>query len=307
MFRPWPCASVVVALVVAVVPAPAQEGGLDILEGPTIFADGTLITISEVYRRRSVTYSGSSEVADPADREREDHRLTFGLQYGLTPELTVTALLPFHFREQESTASGVRDTVRSEGLGDCSLILKYRLFKRDWDLNTFAVSLIGGVETPTGSTSETDSGGLLAPGLQPGSGSWDGVFAAATTLQLDRWKFNAIVLQQLQGEGSRDHTFGDTTVVEVSAGNRFWIDKYPGPSMNGGLGIQFRHDEPNEINGADVANSGGDFVTLKPSLVYHPKPWWDLVLTGEVPIYRDVEGTQLVSDFGVFFAIGYRF
>lgn len=304
MHRVAPTVLVATLLVASVT---AQTGGLDILEGPTIFADGTLITLSEVFRRRTRTFAGSDSVADPSKRERIDHQFTLGLQYGVLPELTVTALLPYVTRDLEATTSGVRSTTETDGVGDASLIFKSRLYKKDWELNTFAVSLIAGVEAPTGATNETEAGIRVSPGLQPGSGSWDGVFAAAVTLQLDRWKFNSIVLRQVQGHGAHNHTFGDATVVEVSAGNRFWIDKYPGPSMNAALAVQFRHDAASDLGGAPVANTGGDFVTLKPSLVFHPQPWWDLVLTAEVPIYRDVNGTQLTSDFAIFFALGYRF
>lgn len=285
----------------------AQEGGLDILEGPTIFADGTLITLSESYRQRSTLFRNDHSVSDPLDRLRQDHRITLGLQHGPLPELTLTALLPYTFRDLEFDSPAGRQTLHSDGFSDASFIAKYRVYKDDWDLNSFALSLLAGVEFPTGSDGVHDDGILLAPTLQPGSGSWDGIFAAAATLQLDRWKFNAIGLHQLQGENSIDHRFGDVSVFEVSAGNRFWIDKYPGPSMNGGLGVQFRHEEPNTLSGSRIAGTGGDFLILKPNLVFHPEPWWDLVLSGEVPVYRDVRGTQLGVDFGIFFAVGYRF
>ena len=97
-----------------------------------------------------------------------------GLAYGLTDDLMITAELPFvrrdRIREGDSASGSVDLRGTSEGIGDLSLLLKYRLAHgAHWG---FAV--IAGLKAPTGSTHGRDSAGdRFETEHQPGTGSWD--------------------------------------------------------------------------------------------------------------------------------------
>ena len=55
---------------------PAQQGGLDILDGETLWAAGGQAFISQIYRTGSSFYRGSTEVADPLNTEIRTSRTT---------------------------------------------------------------------------------------------------------------------------------------------------------------------------------------------------------------------------------------
>lgn len=284
----------------------AQDGGLDIMEGETIYDGGILLVLSDIYRHYSETYSGSHRVSDPASRVRQDHRITLSGNYGLLPELQLSLLVPYILRELRlDTASG-RTTLSSDGIGDIAAFAKARPWKQDWYLGSFNWSVIGGLELPTGSTSERDGGARLAPELQPGSGSVNGILATAGTLEVDRWKFTALFLYQIDGEGARAHKFGDVFVAEVVVRNRLVVEPFPGPLFAVEMTFQWRQEWFSETDSIRIPNTGEERFTLKPTLLFYPRAWWGIETWAEIPVYRRVEGTQLGLDYGVFLALIYR-
>jgi hypothetical protein len=287
--------------------AAAQDGGLDILDGETLWGDGGQVTLSEVYRRKSTLYDGNNRIHDPLDQTLTESRTTLGFNYGARPELTLSLLVPYVSNEFRFDGSSGRETVSAAGLGDVTLLAKYRLFKEDWHLGSFNWTAFAGTELPTGSTQERDDGARLSPELQPGSGSWDPIVATAATYEQDRFKLNGVVLFEHNGQGAQDYKFGDLAVAELTPGYRFVVAKFPGPLLRADLGIQWRHEFAAEQDGDRLANSGGDTLLLKPGLVFWPRPWWGLVLSLELPVYRNLRGQQLGQDFGAFFSISYRF
>ena len=290
------------AAAAAAPPAAAQEGGLEVLEGETLYQEGWLFTLSNSFKRSAHLFDGEKRESNPNDLERIDNRTTLGASYGLRSDLTLTALLPYVYRRVESDAGDLD----SRGLGDLTLVAKWRLHRSTGERisNNFAV--LGGLEAPTGATSEKERGVRLSPPLQPGSGSWDPFAGIAGTLERDRWKLNAVAFYQWNTRGAQDYDFGDEIVAELSASNRFWIERYPGPAMSAGVGIRWVHTFRSYQDGDPVTNSGSDTVSLRFGTVFHPQPVWDLVATLEVPVYHRVNGTQLVENFSLFIGVGYR-
>ena len=285
----------------------AQEGGLDILDGETLWADGGQVTLSETYRRKSHLYEGSHRVNDPLNQVLSESRTTLGLNHGIRPDLTLSLLVPFVHEELRFDGASGRETRESGGLGDVTLLAKYRLFKEDWHLGSFNWTAFAGTELPTGETHATDEGMRLPPSLQPGSGSWDPIAATAATYEIDRFKLNGVLLYEHSGEGAQSYKFGDVFVAEIKPGYRLVVEKFPGPLLRADFGIQWRLEFPAEQHGDRLADSGGDTLLLTPGLVFWPRPWWGVVLTAELPIYRDLEGQQLAPDFGISFSFSYRF
>lgn len=280
----------------------AQEGGLEVLEGETLYQEGWLFTISNSFQRKTRLYDGNDRIGDPLDRERFDDRATAGVNYGILRNLTLGALIPYVFRSLDSDAGDLE----GDGPGDVTLFGKFRLFRYTSERASDNLAVLGGLELPTGSTDESDRGMRLPMTLQPGSGSWDPFLGGALTLERDRWKLNAVALYQRNGQGARGFKFGDEFVFDASVGNRFWIEPYPGPSASATLGLRWKHGWKDRQNGDAVRSSGGDEASARLSFVFHPQPIFDLVVTIEVPFYHRVNGVQLVDDFSLFLAFGYR-
>ena len=292
------------AFTIAAAGAPsAQEGGIEVFAAETLFDQGTRVSVSHIFRRKGTLFRGSDEVSDPLGQVLDENRTVVSVDHGVRPDLTVSLLLPYVAKDLDSAAGGV-DT---SGIGDLSVLAKFRYYKRDWKRSAFHAAVIGGVETPTGETSESQGGVRVAPGLQPGLGSWNPFLALSTNLDLDRLRFDALAFYKVNTEGSRDFEKGDFLALEVDAAYRFLHTKYPGQTASAKVGLQWRHESKSEQAGITIANSGSDELLLRPGLGWHPAPSIDVSVSVDVPLYQNYDGRQLGLDLRVFLAIGIRF
>ena len=286
----------------------AQDGGIEVFSGHTIFESGSRISLSHLYSSRGSLFSGSEQLGNPQDSSMEEHRAVLGFNHGVTPELSLSLLLPALQKESGRRPSpGVTESQRNEGLGDAALIGKYRFFSEYWSKSAFHVSAIGGIELPTGSSSERDGAGLLPFSMQLGSGSVDVIGGLALTLSIERFRFDALALYKANQEGSHDFSEGDFFVLGCNFAYRFLHEQYPGPSASAKVGLSWRQEDPDELSGAELDNTGLRELRLRAGLVYHPSPEIDLVALVEVPAYGDYDGEQLALDVRTFFGFGLRF
>jgi hypothetical protein len=298
-----PCIALSAAALLAGGTASAQEGGIEVFAAETLFDQGTRVSLSHIYKSKGTLFRGSDSISDPLDQTLAEHRLVAAIDHGLRPDLTVSALLPFVGKELESDAGDLR----SSGPGDVALLAKYRAYKRDWKRGAFHLSAIGGLELPTGRTSESKNGARLPAPLQPGLGAWNPFLGVATNLNLNRLRFDALALYKLNTEGTQDFEKGDFFSFEVDAAYRFLHTKYPGATASAKLGLQWRHEERAKQDGVTLANSGSNEFLLRSGLTWHPAPNMDISLVIDVPLYQDFHGQQLGMDYRTFLAIGLRF
>lgn len=283
--------------------ASAQDGGIEIFAGETLFKQGTRISLTEIIKTNEGLMGGSSSISDPLNRRFVERRTVFGVNHGIARSWSISLLAPFVERSLDSDAGDVE----SSGLGDFSFILKHRFHRRDWFRSAWHSAWIVGVETPTGSTSERDAGVRLTPGLQPGSGSWDPFFGVASTLSLDRWRFDAVAFYKENTEGSQDFEEGDKLTLTLSSKYRFLHEKYPGPSASATLGLKWSTKSDSKLLGVSTANSGGEELLLKFGLGWHPRPDLDVGFSLDLPLYEDLDGQQLGLDSRVQLSLGWRF
>ena len=287
--------------------ASAQSGGIEIFAGQTLFDQGVRISLSHLYERKGSIYQGSTRKHNSADSLYEEHRAVAGVDYGLLPDLTLSALVPYVHIEQRTRGPSGTLRQRAHGLGDIAALAKYRIYKTDWEQSTFNLSILGGLEFPTGETDSRDAGMRLPATLQVGSGSWDPIMAVAATLSLGRWRYDANTLYKVNTEGAQKYREGDFFSVEFDAKYRFWHTAYPGPSAAAKIGIQWRHEQPDRRDGRHVDSTGSNQLALRPGLSFHPMPNLDVNISVDLPVYQHMGGTQLARDLRTFVAVGFRF
>jgi len=298
----------------------AQDGGIEVLSGNTIFESGARISLSHLYSSRGSLFRGSDEVVNGDDLTKDEriggsmreHRAVLGFNYGLLPELSLSLLFPYVSKESSSCcAMGVPQRSSSEGLGDAALLGKYRFFSEYWTRSAFHVSAIGGLELPTGSTDEPGATGPLPFFMQPGSGSLDAIVGLGLTLSTGRYRFDTHAIYKANNEGDGDFSEGDFFSIGGSFAYRFYHAKYPGPSANAKIALHWRHESPDEVGGGALPDTGMDELRLSAGLVYHPYPEIDLVALVEIPVYGDYRADagsgQLALDVRTFFGFGIRF
>ena len=284
----------------------AQEGSLDVLDGETLYEGGWLLTAGYEYERREGLRHGSDRVSDPLDRRLVDHTFALGAHYGLRYDLQLSAIVPYISRTLTLDDPAGPDRVSEEGWGDAALVAKWRYLRLDDVGRATNFAVLAGLELPTGDTDLSVDDPTVGHDLQVGSGSWDPSIGTAVTHEPGRWRFNAAVLYQWKGEGTRNFKEGDEFFAELAAGNRFWLEPYPGPFMRFDALLRYRREWRSREDGDVVHDSGGDLLTVGATLAFRPRPTIDLQLFVEYPVYQSLEGTQLEEDLSVFFAFGIR-
>ncbi|MFT7667806.1 MAG: hypothetical protein ACI8X5_000490 [Planctomycetota bacterium] len=284
-----------IACLALTVSANAQGGGIEILAGETLFSRGTRVSIAHLYEQKTNLYSGSKQIDNPKDLEASRQRVILGYNFGVTARFDVGALLPFVDPEVQSNDG----TMGESGVGDASIYGKYRLYTRDASQNSLNVSVLAGVETPTGQT------GSEVP--QAGTGSWDPFLGLAVTDSRGRFRFDGHMVYKLNTEGSLDISKGDEWSIGLSAAYRYLHRPYPGPSHSAKLGILWQGQTQAARAGNTLPNSGTERLLLRPALGFHPIPAIDISLNVDIPLYQHYDGQQLGFDFRTFFALGYRF
>ena len=265
-------------------------------------------SVTGIYERREHVYRGSHRSNDPFERVFQGARGILGLDYGVNAELRLSALFPFARNELRvrDPATGTTHQ-RAYGAGDLSVLASYRLLSIPWRKGTFQLALLGGLEMPTGDSSEREKGARLPRAVQVGGGSWNPFTALAAVLSHKRFRFDAHTRFKLNTKGRYHFDPGDEFRAELDAAYRFWHARYPGPSASARVGVRYEWVSRARENGSFLANTGRTLVWLRPSIGFHPIPRIDMSLLLSVPVYQHYQGSQLSRDWQLSSAFGVRF
>jgi len=139
--------------------------------------------------RTQARYTQKADDPTGQNRKVETFAVPIVGVYGITSKASVLFKVPYINRDQ-TTETGLNRG--DQGLGDITLLGKYRIYTKDYKGATSRFSLLGGLELPTGDDDESDSSGVLPQALQLGSGSVDFIAGGAYTYQsLDHeWDVN---------------------------------------------------------------------------------------------------------------------
>jgi hypothetical protein len=282
------------------------ERTLDVLGGETLYEDGWLFTSGYNATRKAGLLHHRDRVGDPTHTEEFEQAVSLAAHYGLLHNVQLGVLLPYAWNSLHQENAGLPTRLAAEGLGDLTLFGKWAFLETYESHLNLKASLIGGLETPTGAFRQTDQGVRLPPDLQPGSGSWDAIVGAAVNYEPYRWKFDATVLYKRNGE-NRDHVrFGDEIYVELAAGNRFYLEPYPGPFMRFDVELIYRHLSRDRLGGDAIDSSGRDLLSAGGRYVFRPRPQIDMQIEIEVPVYQGVGGIQVAERYSVFVVVALR-
>lgn len=289
------------------VPSMAQSGALDLFVGETLFVGGTRAALTWLHVAGGDLVRNGDQVANPDDIERDRDVVVASWNTNLKRGLDLALVLPWVSNNATFSGSGGVLSTDEGGIGDLAFVLKQRVYNDVWNRGAWNVSVLGGVETPTGETSEKTAGELNPPSLQPGSGSWDPFVGVASTWEQGRFRFDSQVFWQTFGEGDQDSQSGDLVSVEFDVGYRALMTQYPGPTISTKAGVRWRHRGRGEQSGAFLENSGGDDISLITAVGWHPSPEWDVSFRIELPVYEDFNGAQLETDYRALIGIGLRY
>lgn len=204
------------------------------------------------------------------------------------------------------------DTIR--GLGDISLMALYTAYTDAPIRPTEKLTVGIGVKSPTGTTSEEKPNGAPVHAMmQPGSGSWDGLFLVNYMRGYYPLVLQANLFYQLTTEGRDGYEFGDQLALDLVA--RYQVSDYVnlGIELNGiNAGRDTDHDgkfsTPITSMVDNTDNTGLTSVFISPSIQYKvPNSSASFELKYQQPIYQDVNGYQQILDRRALASVSFAF
>ena len=288
--------------------AAAQQGGVELFVGETLFVGGTRLSSTWLHEQTSGMRRSTSSAANPDSLDRDRNIFVLGGTHGWRQGTDVTLLVPVVHTDAAFGATPNQITSDFTALGDISLTVRQRLHHQVWERGAWNTSMLAGMQMPNGEDGERDdSGSLLPANWQAGSGSWDPFASVATTLEFDRLRIDANAFYFLPTEGTQGFESGDVFSSTLTFGYRALMTRYPGPTVSIKGGIRYRHEGRAQQGGMPLLGFGRDELSVRLGATWHPIPNLDLVATFEVPIWQDVNESQLGVGYRLIAGVGWRF
>lgn len=253
------------------------------------------------YRYNSLQdiYAGTVKLDDNS-LERISQSVIFQIDYGIFDRVTLTGLFSYITQQRFNTpVNGIANSLSSSGIGDALLLVKYNIIQQNI-LDETDLSVGTGIKAPLGKSDVTNNGLLIPADMQPGTGSWDFIiwtyFSQGRLLELPlnivanfSYRFNGT--NERFGVNNGGYKFGNEMIAQLGFGYR------TDSPFDFTLFTRFRHTNPDQFSAGEIPNTGGDWLYLVPGLNIKIYDTLTLRLTGEIPIYTDVLGTQLTTTF----------
>lgn len=187
-----------------------------------------------------------------AERETDEDRVTLGLAYSVTQDLTLAVQIPWVSKEIEN---GNLARVEADGIGDIDVIGRYVLYRAGSGSGRHLAGVRVGVRLPTADEVKED-GEKLDIDVQPDAGAWVPNLGGWYSYFRFPWFLSTTLTYFSFGDGNQDFSPGDAVVGSVLAQyglNQTWALQ---------AGIDARHSEKNQFSGVDDDDSGGTLAMV---------------------------------------------
>lgn len=203
--------------------------------------------------------------------EGDGARSVYEVAWGLTPDLTVTAQLPFRHRRDRDASL----------FGDAGVRVKWRFWRRDSPGAQDALAVVGGFRLPTGSEAEEAT---------PGERSTAFLSGLTYGHEGRRWYWFGDARYQL-ATGDDGLNPGDVFFYDAAFGVRPARLTYRQPDLVVLVEVNGRHIGTARTGGLDLPNTGGEVVTMGPGILLSYRNY--MFKAGvAVPVWRSLRGTQ---------------
>jgi hypothetical protein len=241
-----------------------------------------------------------SYMVAPEKMSMQMHML--GLMYGVNRKFTLMAMVPYTVLEMDHvTRMGGEFTTKTDGVGDLKAMALYAFPAG----GAHRFHLNAGISFPTGSIDERGTTPMgpdqkLPYPMQLGSGTWDLIPGVTYNGSGGKWLWGAQGLGVIRlGENDNDYTFG----------NRFdatgWLTRLFGSGLSGSVRLDWNWW--GNIDGADPELNPMVVPTADPDLragsrldallgLNFVHGGLSLAVEGGVPVYQDLDGPQLETD-----------
>ncbi|MEM7656399.1 MAG: hypothetical protein AAF399_09745 [Bacteroidota bacterium] len=248
---------------------------------------------------------GSQKLEDRT-RTRTTHALLLEASYDFHPRFGVNGLFSWIRQERLiETLPGQSDFTSNQGIGDAILLFRYNLLVPNAAQTGPALSVGLGPKIPLGASDRANSQGIVLPAdLQPGTGAWDAMFwsqIAHTLGKHPNWSLAGFSTYRLTStnqrfNGQQAYRFGNEWLLQAGMSHRWLLRKW---LMDTGLNLQYRNLTPDQVERLPFENTGGQWLHLRPLINWNLSPTRSIRLMGDIPLYRNLQGTQLTTSYRV--------
>lgn len=257
------------------------------------------IQLSYDYNFLDALYSGTQKL-DDKNRERVTQTVMLQGIYALNKRISFNVLLTHVKQERTIFSNGNENYTTANGIGDAVLMVQYSVFS---NLKRNLV-IAAGPKIPIGKFDVTDPelGFSLAPDLQPGSGSWDGIIGLSHNefhVLNPNFTITGTLGYRISSEGERfdgdtSYRFGNEFIASIGFNESFFLGKN---TLSPFAYFQYRHTQPDKIDSFEVPGTGGQWINLSPGFSISASNHVDLNFSTEIPLYRNLQGTQLTTSY----------
>ncbi|MFQ5499868.1 MAG: hypothetical protein ACE5FH_09365 [Candidatus Zixiibacteriota bacterium] len=276
---------------------------------PAASAGSWQLALGYEFSSVSDLFDGSTRLDDNT-RRRKVFAGTLELSYGLTERVSLSALFTLLQQERQTLSqTGTGSFLRTRGFGDGLFMVKYKLIP--WTVFSQRELSIGlGVKVPFGKSRLIDNSLLISADMQPGTGAWDGVVWANIYQGFYRLAPVGVFASGIYRTTGSNHRFGVNQAgyefgneLNVTAGADYnWRTLF-----NLSVGLRYRYQGADQFGSVDQPNSGGKWLQLVPGLNLNLFRGITTRLSGQLPLYRKLEGTQFTTEYSFSATILYAF
>jgi hypothetical protein len=250
--------------------------------------------------------SGTIEPNDHKEISTASSVVELDVQYGITGHWSVLGQLPLWQDKNHQHYDGVGTpdeafvpSAGTVGFGDVRFGARYGFIAKPNQALFGTLS----VKAPTGSYTQRDENGAITePGMQPGTGSWDGVLELAWARKSPSDRVEGFVsgLYRFNGRNSLDYRMGDET--GLSGGARFAVG-------HGDLSVQLNVQGTgrDDYAGMSVPSTGHTYVYFTPGGRIRTKDGLAFYGYIQLPVYEYVNESQLAPRAGLIVGLSKTF
>ena len=271
--------------------------------GLTMFEKGTTqLSLNYDYNNLN-TLNNGTEVLNDNSRLRITHSALINIGYAIAYNITADAMFTLVNHIRQITQFGNETLDQSSGLGDGVFLFRYDF--SDLIAANSSLNLGIGTKIPLGSSTETNDDGIVFNAdLQPGSNAWDLIYWTSYSKNFDfRPSFTISTRFIYRSTGTNNSYFGDST---YKFGNEFqsflsFSDQFVlfKTLATPGISFKYRKAQTDKTAGFELTNTGGNWISIVPNISFELGPNLIFSSKAELPIYSNVDGTQLTPTFRI--------
>ncbi len=242
-------------------------------------------------------------------------RLTYSalgqVSYSLSRKLSFAALIAW-VRQEEVTENipGTRNVVGTDGIGDAVIFGQYNVYSDARSILYLGV----GLKAPIGSTDAVNERTRipLHPDLQVGTGAWDYLLAAQYSRSgviRPSMQFSSNAVYRITQTGDR---FNSQLTYKFGNELRFLNGLSDAIALGTGIFepsffVLLRHTQPDLTNDIETPNTGGFWLYFQPNVAYTLNNGLRINFLMQLPLVRNVTGTQLTTSLRLRTGVSYAF